>query len=95
MRIKSLTIGGRTQRHETGRVFVPLLSWHNRAHLCWLWSLSAGNVIADERRAIRAYSIPGAQARYVVQFWSVAIQLVWQAEGRYRSPSHRREVLGA
>jgi len=66
-------------------------SWHNPKHMCWLWSLMVDRCVADEKRAVRVFSIPGHQARYVAQLWAVKIEFVWQAEGWYRSPAHDRQ----
>lgn len=82
-----LSIGyGEVQGHT-----LHVASWHNPKHMCWLWSLTAERVVADELRAFRIYVTPGPQARYVAQAWNVRLAFTWQAEGRYRSPLHERQ----
>lgn len=90
-RIGGLTIGGLSWSALRGYT-VKLASYHNPNHMCWLWSAYIDQCIADEKRAFRAFRIPGAQSRSILQLWSINITFVWQAEGRYRSPTHERQT---
>jgi hypothetical protein len=92
MRIGSLTIGGRCGLDPTMTFvrYVPLLSYHHRARLCWLWSLSLHRRTADERRAFRYYRLRGHQDRRVLQLWAWSADFTWQEQGRYLNPGHER-----
>lgn len=83
-RINGLRLGGLSYTQKRGYV-LHIASWHNPAHMCWLWFIEISMSCADEKRALRFYRMPGAQARSVIQLWSINIQFVWQAEGRYKA----------
>ena len=69
---------------------VTIASWHNPAHMCWLWFIELSLTHADEHKTFRAYSLPGAQAWTTLQLWRLRISFCWQAEGWYSSPSEMR-----
>jgi len=90
-RFGGLRVGGLSWGPVRGYT-VHLASWHNPKRMCWLWSARAERVVADEKRAVRVYSIPGSQARYELQLWSIRFAFTWQEMGRYAEPQKMRQA---
>lgn len=93
MRIRGLTIGGRTGKCPEGRKirFVPLLAYHHPERTTWLWYLNLRRAISDEYRGVRYLGPSPFERRWSIQIWAWSLQLVWQESGKYRDYSHQRK----
>lgn len=90
-RFGGLRIGGLSWTPLKGYT-VSIAAYHHPDRMCWLWSLRAENVVADEKRAFRVYSIPGSQAQYTLELWRYRIVFTWQEMGRYSDPEKMRQA---
>ena len=90
-RVGGLRVGGLSWGPVRGYT-VSLASYHNPKCMCWLWSARVEMTTEDEKRAFRVFSMPGSQAKYYLQLWSICFVFMWQEMGKYAEPEKMRQA---